>query len=151
MSVTHATFTLERRYNAPIDRVFGAWAAPEAKARWMARGAQHTMDFSVGGLEVVQGFDGEGRPVSHESRYTEIVPNGRILTMSTLRTGDRLSTTSVTSVEFEPDGDGTRITLTEHGMYLPGQERPEWREHGTSEQLDALALEFDAVGEAEDK
>ncbi|GAB3742806.1 SRPBCC family protein [Microlunatus parietis] len=32
--------------------------------------------------------------------------------------------------------------LTEHGMYLPGQERPEWREAGTAQQLDLLAAGF---------
>ncbi|MFK4088853.1 SRPBCC family protein [Kribbella sp. NPDC020789] len=142
MTVTHSTFTLERRYPAPVERVFEAWANPEARRRWMAQGAEHSQDFTVGGLEVVKGPDGEGRPLTYEARYTEIVPNERIITASTLRTGDQLSTTSVTSIEFQPDGPETVLTLTEHGVYLPGQERPEWREQGTAQQLDTLATEF---------
>ncbi|MFI6346361.1 SRPBCC family protein [Streptomyces sp. NPDC050560] len=142
MEVTHATFTLERRYPVPVPRVFEAWASAEARGRWMAQGAEYSQDFAVGGLETVRGFDGEGRPLTHEARYAEIVADERILTTSTLRTGDVLSTVSVTSVEFSADGTGTLVVLTEHGMYLPGQERPEWREQGTAHQLDTLAAEF---------
>ena len=36
MTVTHATFTLERVYPAPPQRVFAAWSDPAAKARWFA-------------------------------------------------------------------------------------------------------------------
>ncbi|QWF84926.1 SRPBCC family protein [Amycolatopsis sp. CA-230715] len=146
MDVTHSTFTLERRYPAPVKRVFEAWALPEARKRWMAQGAEHSQDFVVGGHETAKGFDGEGRPLTYAARYNEIVPDERILLTSTLHTGDVLSTVSVTSVEFHADGAGTRLVLTEHGMYLPGQEQPEWREQGTAQQLDALAAEFEAKG-----
>jgi uncharacterized protein YndB with AHSA1/START domain len=144
MDVTHSTFTLERRYPATVERVFEAWANPEARKRWMAQGAEHSQDFVVGGLETVKGFDGEGRPLTYEARYAEIVTNKRILTTSTLHTGDRLSTVSATSVEFQQEDDGTLLVLTEHGMYLAGQEEPAWREHGTGQQLDTLAAEFAA-------
>jgi hypothetical protein len=52
---------------------------------------------------------------------------------------------SVTSVEFREDDGATLLVLTEHGVYLPGQEQPAWREHGTAEQLDALNAEFTAT------
>ncbi len=127
MEVTHSTFTLERRFPAPVERVFQAWANPEARRRWMAQGAEHSQNFVVGGLETVTGFDGEGRALTYEARYAEIVPNERILTTSTLHTEDRLSTVSVTSVEFRAEDANTSVVLTEHGIYLPGQEQPEWR------------------------
>lgn len=147
MEVTHSTFTLERSYPVPVQRVFQAWANPEARKRWMAHGADHSQDFVVGGLESVTGFDGQGRALTYEARYAEIVPDERILTTSTLHTEDRLSTVSVTSVEFRAEGTGTRVVLTEHGMYLPGQEQPDWREQGTAQQLDTLAEEFAAAPE----
>ncbi len=143
-AVTHSTFTLERRYQASLDRVFQAWATPAARRRWMAQGAEHSQDFVVGGLETVNGRDGQGRPVTYQARYDEIVPNERILTSSTLHTGDRLSTVSVTSVEFRSEHGDTWLVLTEHGIYLPGQERPEWREQGTAQQLDNLTTELAA-------
>lgn len=147
MDVTHSTFTLERHYARAVERVFEAWANPEARKRWMAQGAEHSQEFVVGGLETVRGVDGEGRALTYEARYTEIVPNERILTTSTLHTEDRLSTVSVTSVEFALDGSGTRIVLTEHGMYLPGQEQPAWREQGTAQQLDTLGTELASLAE----
>ncbi len=33
-SVTHATFAVERSYPASPERVFAAFATPEAKSRW---------------------------------------------------------------------------------------------------------------------
>jgi len=80
--------------------------------------------------------------LTYKAQYAEIVTNERILTTSTLHTGDQLSTVSVTSVEFQAEDGGTLLILTEHGMYLPGQEQPDWREHGTATQLDSLAAEF---------
>lgn len=150
MEVTHSTFTLERTYPASVERVFDAWATPAARKRWMAQGAEHSQDFVVGGLETVKGSDGEGRALTYEARYAEIVPNERILTTSTLRAEDQLSTVSVTSVEFQADELGTRVVVTEHGMYLPGQEQPEWREQGTAQQLDTLAAEFAATADVKD-
>jgi uncharacterized protein YndB with AHSA1/START domain len=151
MEVTHSTFTLERRFPVPITRVYEAWATPAARKRWMAQGAEHSQDFVVGGLEIVKGADGDGRALTYEARYAEIVPRERILTMSTLHAEDQLSTFSVTSVEFRADGTDTLVTVTEHGMYLPGQEQPEWREQGTAQQLDTLAAEFAAAAQREEK
>ena len=114
----------------------------------MAQGAEHSQNFVVGGLETVKGLDGEGRVLTYEARYAEIVPNERILTTSTLHTEDLLSTVSVTSVEFRTEDANTCMVLTEHGMYLPGQEQPAWREQGTAQQLDTLAAEFAATADA---
>jgi uncharacterized protein YndB with AHSA1/START domain len=150
MEVTHSTFTLERSFDVPVRRVFEAWADPAARKRWMAQGAEHSQDFIVGGLETVRGLDAEGRTLTYQGRYAEIVPNERILTTSTLHTEDVLSTVSVTSVEFWAEDAGTRLVLTEHGMYLPGQEKPTWREQGTAQQLDMLAAEFAAAGDKEE-
>jgi uncharacterized protein YndB with AHSA1/START domain len=145
MEVTHSTFTLERRYPASVERVFQAWANPQQRKRWMAQGAEHSQNFVVGGLETVKGVDGKGRPLTYQAQYAEIVTNQRILTTSTLHTGDQLSTVSVTSIEFREEDAGTLLVLTEHGIYLPGQEQPAWREHGTAQQLDFLAAEFTAT------
>ena len=35
-SVTHATFVIERTYDASPARVFAAWSEAEAKARWFS-------------------------------------------------------------------------------------------------------------------
>ena len=145
MTVTHSTFTLERHFAAPIERVFEAWADPAARRRWMAGGADHEQDFVVGGHETVRGFDGQGRALTHDAVYVDIVPEERILTTSTLHAEDQLSTVSTTSIEFVTEEAGTLVTLTEHGIHLPGEEQPEWRKQGTAQQLDTLVAEFTAT------
>jgi hypothetical protein len=58
-----------------------------------------------------------------------------------------LWTVSLTTVEFMPGADdGTRLVLTEHGAYLDGHEQLAWREHGTADQLEALAAQLKADG-----
>ena len=45
---------------------------------------------------------------------------------------------SVTTVELLADGAGTRLRYTEQGVFLDGEDKPELREHGTTELLDKL-------------
>ncbi|MDN3357671.1 SRPBCC family protein [Actinomadura sp. DC4] len=138
-SVTHATFDLERRYPVPVERVFAAWADPAAKARWFAApGGGHELDFRVGGREVNRGRHGDGPPLTFEARYHEILPGERIVYSSTLHARDTLTTASLTTVTFAPDGEGAILVLTEQGTYLDGHEDPAWREQGTAGWLDAL-------------
>jgi uncharacterized protein YndB with AHSA1/START domain len=142
MDVTHATFTLERMYDAPVDKVFAAWSDPEARRRWFANGADYEQRFEVGGGEQVRAGQQDGPELIFTSSYHDIVPHQRIIYTSTLSAGEQLSTVSVTSVEFSADGEWTRLVITEHGIYLPGQEQPDWRERGTADQLTALATEL---------
>ncbi len=152
--VTHATFSLERRYPVPVARVFAAWADPVAKARWFAPGPQsgHQLDFRVGGREVNHGGPAAGPVMTFESFYRDIVPAERIVYSSTLAAGEDVVTVSLTTVELTtvesgphgdgPHGDGTRLVLTEQGTFLDGREEPGWRETGTGNWLDALGAEL---------
>ena len=95
MSVTHATFTLERTYPVPPAEVFAAWSDPAAKAAWFAGpDAGHRLDFRIGGHESCQGRAPGGDPLTFESVYRDIVPDERIVYSSTLSAGERLSTVS---------------------------------------------------------
>src|SRR3954471_12893743 len=141
MTVTHATFTLERTYNATPARVFDAWADPAAKARWFG-GETHELDCRTGGREVTTGPAPNGNKLEPSSTYHDIIPDERIVYSTTLTGGDTLATISTTTIELLPDAGGTRLVLTEQGTFLDGAEEPAWREQGTNAWLDKLGEEL---------
>ena len=136
--IVHATFTLERSYPAQPARVFQAWADPREKVRWFAGNPDdYQLDFRPGGIEHNHAVH-DGKRITWESLYREIVPNERIAYTSVLSEDDTVATLSLTTVEFLADGDRTRLVLVEAGAYLDGHEQPAWREEGTGDWLDAL-------------
>lgn len=146
-SVEHAGFTLERRYDAPPDRVFAAWADPTAKARWFAgpedwEAATHALDFREGGREVTSGGPKGGPVHGYSAIYWEIVPNERIVYTYELLLDDLRVSVSLVTVVLRPDGEGTHLTLTEHGAFFDGLEDPEFGRNGTGRLLDALGREL---------
>jgi uncharacterized protein YndB with AHSA1/START domain len=143
-SVIHSSFTLERTHDVPVDRVFAAWADPAAKRRWFAGpDAVYSLNFRVGGLEIVRSHDADGERLTFESRYQDIVDGERIAYTSRLSVGDALlATASITTVELQATATGTALLLTESAAFFDGREQPQWREHGTAAWLDALTIEL---------
>jgi len=139
-SISHSTFTMERSYLRPSERVFAAWADPGIKVRWFAGNPQdYELDFRPGGIErnsVTQ----EGKRITWESLYREIVTDERIVYTSVLYEQDEVATVSLTTVELVAEGDRTRLVLVEAGAYLDGREPQAWREQGTGKWLDALGV-----------
>lgn len=138
---------LEHSYpSASPSRVFAAWADRAAKSVWFA-GAQpeeftpsdYELDFRVGGREFSRGGPPDGDVYTYEARYDDIVTDHRIVYSYYMLRGETRMSVSVTCVEFRPEGDGTQLVLTEHGVYLDGQDKPEFRLEGVALQLTALA------------
>ncbi len=147
-SVTHATFVIERTYEASPARVFAAFADPAAKARWFAGPSDkwtkqvREIDFRVGGRERLSGA-WEGGPVSHfEGHYWDIVPDQRIVYSYDMRLDDKRISVSLATVELKPAGSGTRLVFTEQAAFLDGYDDAGSREHGTGALLDALGAEL---------
>jgi uncharacterized protein YndB with AHSA1/START domain len=137
-NVVHSTFTLEREFPVSPSVVFGAWADPGSKSRWFAGNPDaYELDFRPGGTETNAAVHG-GKRITWEALYREIVTDERIVYTSVLCEDGITATVSLTTVEFEPNGDGTRLVLVEAGAYLDGRELPEWREEGTAAWLDRL-------------
>ncbi|HZZ95607.1 MAG TPA: SRPBCC family protein [Jatrophihabitantaceae bacterium] len=143
--VTHDTMVLERTYLASPSRVFAAWADPAAKTVWFTGSepdeftpSDYELDFRVGGREFTRGGPAGGDVYTYEARYDDIVDDRRIVYSYYMLRNDVRISSSVTSVEFVPDGNSTKLLLTEHGVYLDGEDKPEDRKEGIGQQLIAL-------------
>ena len=142
-SATHNTFTIERTFDAPVARVFKAFADWEAKKQWFAAPEgwiqeEATMDFRIGGREVNRGGPKGGPVHSFDARYYDIIPNERIVYAYEMYMDDKRISVSVATFELKADGARTRLKLTEQGVYLDGFDNGAQREAGTRELLDAL-------------
>lgn len=144
-SVTHATFVVERTFDASPARVFAAWATPGAKARWFGpdeETGEYELDFQVGGREVNRGSGPDGDVYTYDARYRDIVPDERIVYTYDMHRDETRISVSLATVELRREGAGTRLIFTEQGVFLDGQDRPDLREQGTGSLLDALGADL---------
>jgi uncharacterized protein YndB with AHSA1/START domain len=142
-SVSHATFTLERTYDAPPAKVFNAFADPAIKRRWFVEGEgwdieEFTPDFKVGGYERSRFRFRGGAPIRNDTTYHDIVPNERIIMAYTMTIGENRISASLATFEFKPEGGRTKLVFTEQGAFLDGLDKVESREGGWRGLLDAL-------------
>jgi uncharacterized protein YndB with AHSA1/START domain len=146
-SAVHDTFAIERTYDAPRERVYNAWADAEAKLRWFTGPNEWTQserefDFRVGGRERLS-VGPAGGPVHHfDAVYQDIVPDERIVYTYDMYMDDQRISVSLATIEFKPEGDGTRLILTEQGVFLDGADYPEQRRQGTGKLLEMLEAEL---------
>ncbi len=143
-TVQHASFSIQRRYPAHPDKVFGAWADAAAKAIWMddpdfeSDGSDYELDFRIGGHERFGGLTPDGVPYRYDALYYDIVPGHRVVYSYEMYAGDDRMSVSLATVEIVPDLDGTSLTYTEQGAFLDSIDKPEEREEGTAFLLDNL-------------
>ncbi len=147
---THASFVIERRYEASPQRVYAAWSDPASKRQWFVEGEgweiqSYELDFREGGVEKskfrhLKGEEifGEKTIFGNETVFNEIAPNERIIfTYSMDRNGVRFSV-SLAGVELNALGAGTRMIFTEHATFFEGGDGAQMREAGWRELLDKL-------------
>ncbi len=139
-SVEHATFVVERMYEASPEHAFAAWAHQEAKAHWFVDSdAYLELDFRLGGRERSKGIAPDGSTYTYEALYQDIVPARRIVYTYEMLLDERRISVSLATVEFTLEGDsGTRLVFTEQGAFLDGHEMPARREQGMGSLLDSL-------------
>jgi uncharacterized protein YndB with AHSA1/START domain len=141
-STDHGTFVIERTYPATPARVFGAFASAEAKASWFGPSSlgrdDIELDFRVGGEERFEAEAGGAR-YTYRARYQDIVPEQRIVYTYEMDLDDERISVSVATIELAPAAQGTRLTLTEQGVFLDGHDTNAAREHGTRALLEQLA------------
>jgi uncharacterized protein YndB with AHSA1/START domain len=143
-SVVHDSFSIERTYPVPPEKVFAAWATVDAKRQWFGNEegiepvGEQTLDFRVGGRETFSA-KAEGKTFDFEATYCDIVEGERIVwTYDMLMDGRRISV-SLSTVELAPVAGGTRLVMTEQGAFLDGLDTNEQRREGTEQFLNNLA------------
>jgi uncharacterized protein YndB with AHSA1/START domain len=149
-SARHATFTIERTFAAPPALVFRAFADPGAKAKWFGGPKEwdktrEEFDFRVGGRERSSGGPKGGTKHTFDAVYQDIVPDTRIVYSYSLELDDKRISVSLATIEFVASGKGTKLTLTEQGVFLDGYDDAGMREQGTRGLLDKLAASLETA------
>jgi uncharacterized protein YndB with AHSA1/START domain len=148
-SAVHATFSIERTYRASPEQVFKAFTDPVAKAKWFSGGGSYTllareMDVRPGGRERVQGRWDTGMVSTFDAVYFDVVPNERIVYAYEMHLDERKISVSVATLDIRVAQSGTRLIVTEQGVFLDGYDDAGSREHGTGFLLDALGASLPA-------
>jgi len=143
-SVAHATFHLERSYDAPVARVWKALTDEAAKQKWFGGTPgswellERHMDVRVGGREWLKGRWEGGMVSTFEAIYHDVIPNERLVYSYEMHLDDKKISVSLATLQLKAAGRKTALMVTEQGAFLDGYDDAGSREHGTGHLLDAL-------------
>ena len=141
-SAQHGTIRLERRFKAPVARVFAAWAEPGARAKWDVPGrwvsAEQSFDFREGGRELKRFGPRDDPRFVADTLYLDIVPNRRIVFSYSMTSRAERVSVSLTTVDIVPDGQQTKLLLIEQVAFLDGKDNQANREEGLDSMLDKI-------------
>jgi len=143
-SVAHATFHLERSYDAPVARVWKALTDEAAKQKWFGGTPgswellERHMDVRVGGREWLKGRWEGGMVSTFEAIYHDVIPNERLVYSYEMHLGDQKISVSLATLQLKAADAKTTLMVTEQGAFLDGDDDACSREHGTGHLLDAL-------------
>jgi uncharacterized protein YndB with AHSA1/START domain len=114
------TLKLDRLIAAPPDRVFAAWTQPELLNQWSSppgisiEGGE--LALRVGGRWRVMMRGGDGSTREAFGTYREIVPSKRLVYTHAWHVGGGTTPETLLTVEFRPEGNATRLILTQTGF-----------------------------------
>jgi uncharacterized protein YndB with AHSA1/START domain len=128
-------FVIHRQFDAPVSRVFKAWADVQQMAQWSGPAGSRTVVLSG---EVAEGStlfaraENNGEPYAHTvTRYLEVVPDSRLVweqsfadengTLKEPEFAPGWPVTLRTTVDFRALGETTEITL----RWVPVDATPE--------------------------
>ena len=143
-STVHATFRLERAYDAPIARVWKALTDPAAKQKWFGGSPgrweqiERHMDVRVGGTERLRGRWEGGVVSTFDAVYHDVIPDERLVYSYVMHLGEKKISASLATMELKAEGAKTILVVTEQGAFLDGYDDAGSREHGTGLLLDTL-------------
>jgi uncharacterized protein YndB with AHSA1/START domain len=135
------TLTVRRTFQAPRERVFGAWTDAKTLAEWFHPSAEYTtkvpeLEFKVGGRYKVEMHHQSGNVHAVGGTYREIKPPEKLV-FTWRWERDPASQESLVTIEFLDRGASTEVLLT-HAQ-LPDAEQREKHAHGWNGCLEQLA------------
>lgn len=145
MTVTNATFVIERRLSATPSRVFAAYTSLDAKSAWFKTPSDaeilvRQLDFREGGKERFMARWPSGLVTDFQATYHDIIEDERIVLVYDLFHGGEKLSVSLQTIEIKSEEGGARLIHTEQGAYFSGGlEAVQGREHGTGWHVDNLA------------
>jgi uncharacterized protein YndB with AHSA1/START domain len=139
----HSTLILDRVCAAPVERVFAAFADPVERASWgtpseTAAFIYDKVDFREGGVDVFRCGDKSNPQYSGVTTYYDIVLNKRIVSSEVVETQGRKLLISMSTTTLEPEGAGTKVTVTVQLTSLTGDDMLKGAEFGHNASLDNL-------------
>jgi len=143
-SVVHASFHLERTYDASVARVWKALTDEKAKQKWFSGPPgrwellERHMDVRVGGSERVKGRWEGGVVSAFDATYHDVIPHERLIYSYVMHLNDKKISVSLATMQLKAEGDKTTLQVSEQGAFLDGYDDAGSREHGTGHLLDAL-------------
>jgi uncharacterized protein YndB with AHSA1/START domain len=143
-SVVHATFHLQRTYDASVVRVWRALTDEAAKQKWFGGPPgrwellEHRMDVRAGGNERLKGRWEGGVVSTFEATYHDVIPNERLVYSYEMHLNEKKISVSLATMELKAETGKTTLIVTEQGAFLDGYDDAGSRERGTGHLLDAL-------------
>lgn len=147
-NAVHGEFTVERRYEVPVSRVYAAWCEPELRAQWFAGPdnwtlTERALDFRAGGSERLCGRFASGLETVYAARFHVIEPERRIVYAYDMLLAGAHHSVSLATVELRGERSATRFRYTEQLVFLDGTDATKGtvsRKHGTSAHFDRLGV-----------
>ena len=143
-SVVHATFHLQRTYDAPVARVWKAVTDEAAKQKWFGGAPGHWellerhMDVRVSGSERLKGRWAGGVVSTFDATYHDVIPNERLVYSYEMHLDDKKISVSLATMQLKAEVEKTTLMVTEQAAFLDGYDDAGSREQGTGHLLDAL-------------
>lgn len=112
----HDTIRLTQHVAAQVAETWEAYADLSMRTQWSVPAGEGMVydesDFSEGGRDRYRCGSPEALEFHAEVEYTKVVPQELVVYTETVKNEGQPLATGVSTWEFEPDGAGTRITVT---------------------------------------
>lgn len=145
-NAVHGAFTVDRRYEVPVQNVYAAWTDPDLRAQWFVGPENWTLtersfDFRPGGRERLAGRFATGLETVYAATFHVIEPDRRVVYAYVMQLAGVPHSVSLVTLELRGERATTRFRYTEQIVFLDGTDETKGtvsRKHGTAAHFDRL-------------